>query len=218
MVRSYDLVLLIWTLLVTPSNRKKPLLRGVRSSASCCRTLLALASSPRPAYPCIRSLFAWSPCLQLPPPARPVLKRKYHWFKVVIIGFSVGKKKASRPTVKALNFGPHGKFGPLFPKGLLWLKRVLQNNEENKSNRKTLDLQIRFCSFFCTWFIHRSYRACKKKSNVSMRFKVRGFYGREMWCQLAFWTLVWPCFFMYIFWGGFFFPPVENINKSPTRF
>jgi hypothetical protein len=28
------------------------------------------------------------------------------------------------------------------------LKRVLQKNEENESCRKTLDLQIRFCSFF----------------------------------------------------------------------
>jgi hypothetical protein len=29
----------------------------------------------------------------------------------------------------------------------------------------------------CTWFIHRSYRAYKKKSKVSVRSKVRGFYG-----------------------------------------
>ncbi len=36
-------------------------------------------------------------------------------------------------TVKAPNFGPHGNFGPLFQKGLLSLKRVLQKNEENKS-------------------------------------------------------------------------------------
>jgi hypothetical protein len=51
-------------------------------------------------------------------------------------------------TVKASNFGPHGNFGPLFQKGLLSLKRVLQNHEDNKSCRTTLDLQIRFCSFF----------------------------------------------------------------------
>jgi hypothetical protein len=51
-------------------------------------------------------------------------------------------------TVKAPNFGPHENFGPLFQKGLLTLKRVLQKNEENKRCRKTLDLQIRFCSFF----------------------------------------------------------------------
>jgi hypothetical protein len=35
--------------------------------------------------------------------------------------------------VKAPNFGPHGNFGPLFQKGLLSLKRVLEKNEENKS-------------------------------------------------------------------------------------
>jgi hypothetical protein len=51
-------------------------------------------------------------------------------------------------TVKAPNFGPRGNFGPFFPKGLLSLKRVLQKNEENGSCRKTVDLQIRFCSFF----------------------------------------------------------------------
>ncbi len=116
-------------------------------------------------------------------------------------------------TVKAPNVGPHGNFGPLFQKGLLSLKRILQKNEENKSCRNTLDLQICFCSYlvpsrplildlmetldlffrracyrwnasyrkmkrikvveklyiyyldlfiFCTRFIHRSYRACKK--------------------------------------------------------
>ncbi len=36
-------------------------------------------------------------------------------------------------TVKAPKFGPQGNFGPLFQKGLLSLKRVLQKNEENKS-------------------------------------------------------------------------------------
>ncbi len=51
-------------------------------------------------------------------------------------------------TVNAPNFGPHGNFGALFQKGLLSFKRVLQKNEENKTCRKTLDLQIRFCSFF----------------------------------------------------------------------
>jgi hypothetical protein len=50
-------------------------------------------------------------------------------------------------TVKATNFGPHGNFGPLFQKGLLLLKRILQKNEENKSCRNSLDVQIRFCSF-----------------------------------------------------------------------
>jgi hypothetical protein len=56
--------------------------------------------------------------------------------------------RANENTVKAPIFGPHGKFGHLFQKGLLSLKRVLQKNEENESCRKTLDLQIRFCSFF----------------------------------------------------------------------
>jgi hypothetical protein len=80
-------------------------------------------------------------------------------------------------TVEAPNFWPHGNFVPLFQKALLSLKRVLHKNDDNKSCTKTLDLQIRFCSFFCTWFIHRSYRGCKKKSKVSMRSDVRGFYG-----------------------------------------
>jgi hypothetical protein len=34
-------------------------------------------------------------------------------------------------TVKACKFGPHGNFGPLFQKGWLSSKRVLQKNEEN---------------------------------------------------------------------------------------
>ncbi len=75
-----------------------------------------------------------------------------------------------KDTVKAPNFGPHGNFGPLFQNGLLSLKRVLQKNEENKSCRNTSFI-------FRTWFIPRSYRTCKKKSKVSMRSKVRGFYG-----------------------------------------
>jgi hypothetical protein len=56
-------------------------------------------------------------------------------------------------TVKAPKFGPHGNFGPLFQKSLLSLERVLQRNEENKICRKTLDLQIRFYSFFL-YMIH----------------------------------------------------------------
>jgi hypothetical protein len=51
-------------------------------------------------------------------------------------------------TVKAPHFEPHGNFGTFFQKGLLSLKRVLQKNEENKSCRKKLDLQVWFCSFF----------------------------------------------------------------------
>ncbi len=49
--------------------------------------------------------------------------------------------------IKAPNFGPHGNFGSLFQKGLLSLKRVLQENEHNKSSRKTVDLQV---FIFCT--------------------------------------------------------------------
>jgi hypothetical protein len=48
----------------------------------------------------------------------------------------------TKTTVKAPNFGPFGNFGPLFQKGLLSLKHARQENEENKSCIKTLDLQI----------------------------------------------------------------------------
>jgi hypothetical protein len=50
-------------------------------------------------------------------------------------------------TVKASNFGPHGNFGPLFQKGLLSSKRVLQKYEENEFCRKTFDQKIPFRSF-----------------------------------------------------------------------
>ncbi len=50
----------------------------------------------------------------------------------------------------------------------------------NKSCGKPLDLQIRLCSFFGTWFIRRSYGTCKKRPTVSMRSKVRGFYGTSL--------------------------------------
>jgi hypothetical protein len=51
-------------------------------------------------------------------------------------------------TVKASNLGPHGNSGPLFQKGLLSLKRILQKKMKIKTCRKTLDLQICFCSYF----------------------------------------------------------------------
>jgi hypothetical protein len=85
-------------------------------------------------------------------------------------------------TVKAPNFGPHGNFGPLYQKSLLSLKHILiQKNEENKRCRKTLDLQICFYSYF----VHDSSKevrelAKKKKSKVSMRCKVRGFYSTSL--------------------------------------
>ncbi len=50
-------------------------------------------------------------------------------------------------TVKAPKFGPHGNFAPLFQKGLLSSKHILQKNEENKSCRKIWYLQIRFCLY-----------------------------------------------------------------------
>jgi hypothetical protein len=56
-------------------------------------------------------------------------------------------------TVKACNFGADENLEPLFKKCLLSSKRVLQNIEENKSCTKTIDLQIRFCSFFL-YMIH----------------------------------------------------------------
>jgi hypothetical protein len=69
-------------------------------------------------------------------------------------------------TVKAPNFGPHGNFEHLFQKGLLSLKCVLQKNEENKSCRKTLDLQIRFCSFF----VHDSSTEATELARKSPKF------------------------------------------------
>jgi hypothetical protein len=75
-------------------------------------------------------------------------------------------KKRFEITVKAFNFGPHGNFGP-FQKGVLSLKRVLQKkNEENKSCRKTLDLQIRFCSFF----VHDSSKKATELARESPKF------------------------------------------------
>jgi hypothetical protein len=70
-------------------------------------------------------------------------------------------------TVKASNFGPDGNFGSLFQWGLLSSKRVLQKIDENKSCRKTLDLQIWFCSFL----VHDSFKeatelAKKKVQNI----------------------------------------------------
>ncbi len=69
----------------------------------------------------------------------------------------------TKRTVKASNFGPHGNFGPLFQNNFLSSKRFLQKNEENKSCRKTLDLQIWFCSLLVHDSLKKSYRTCKKK-------------------------------------------------------
>ncbi len=75
-------------------------------------------------------------------------------------------KKRFEINVKAPNFGPHGNFGPLFQNGLLSLNRVLQNNEENKSCRQRLDLQIRFCSFF----VHGSSKEATELARESPKF------------------------------------------------
>jgi hypothetical protein len=69
-------------------------------------------------------------------------------------------------TVKVPNFEPHGNFGPLFQKGLLSLKRILKKNEENKSCRKPLDLQIWFCSFFA----HDSFTEAIQLARKSPKF------------------------------------------------
>ncbi len=69
-------------------------------------------------------------------------------------------------TVKATNFGPHGNFGPLFQKGLLLLKRILQKNEENKSCRNSLDVQIRFCSFL----VHDSSKEATELAREGPKF------------------------------------------------
>jgi hypothetical protein len=71
-----------------------------------------------------------------------------------------------KSTVKAPNFGPHGNFGPPFQKGLLSLKRVLQKTEENKSCRKTLDLQICFCSYL----VHDSSKEATELAKKGPKF------------------------------------------------
>jgi hypothetical protein len=68
--------------------------------------------------------------------------------------------------VKAPNFGLLGNFGPLFQKGLLSLKRVLQKNKENKSFIKMLGLQVRFFSFF----VHDSSTEATELARKSPKF------------------------------------------------
>ncbi len=86
------------------------------------------------------------------PPKTFFLSSWTFWVHNDISNTEVNSKQGSdqwvwRYTVKAPNFGPHENFGPLFHKDMLSLKRVLQK-KENKSSRKTLDLQIRLRSFF----------------------------------------------------------------------
>jgi hypothetical protein len=66
-------------------------------------------------------------------------------------------------TLKAPNFGPHGNFGPLFQKGLLSLKRILQKNKENKCCRNTLDIQTCFCSYLVNDSTKEAAELAKKK-------------------------------------------------------
>jgi hypothetical protein len=71
-----------------------------------------------------------------------------------------------------------------------WLKRALPKNKENDGCKKHFRFTNSVLFIFGTWFIQRSYETCKKKrskaktlyysvsgSKVSMRSKVRGFYG-----------------------------------------
>ncbi len=96
--------------------------------------------------------------------------RALHKLPIVESGYS-----NFQTTVKAPNYGPHGHFGPLFQKRLLSLKHILQKNEWNKSCRKTLDLQICFC--FWNMIHPNKLGKLQKRSEVSMRSKVRGFGG-----------------------------------------
>jgi hypothetical protein len=75
-------------------------------------------------------------------------------------------EKVHSNTVNAPNFGPHGNFGPLFQKRLLSLKRILQKNEENKSCRNTLDIQIWFCSFL----VHDSSKEATELARKGPKF------------------------------------------------
>jgi hypothetical protein len=75
-------------------------------------------------------------------------------------------------TVKAPNFGPHGNFD------LFFRRACYQKSEENnKSCRKTLDLQICFCSYLVHDSSKEATELAKERSKVSLRSKVRGFYG-----------------------------------------
>jgi hypothetical protein len=69
-------------------------------------------------------------------------------------------------TVKAPNFASHGNVGPLFQKGLLSLKCVKLEIEENKSCRKTIDLQNRFLSFS----VHDSSKEATELSRKTLTF------------------------------------------------
>jgi hypothetical protein len=54
---------------------------------------------------------------------------------------------------------------PLFQKGLLSSKRILQKNEENKSCRKTSDLKFGFCSFL----VHDSSKEAEELPEISSK-------------------------------------------------
>jgi hypothetical protein len=77
-------------------------------------------------------------------------------------------------------------FGPLFQKGLLSFKRILQKNEENKSCRKTLDLQI--CS--CSYLVHDSSKEAMElaKNKFPWGPKLEAFtVFFKLWCIWLSW-------------------------------
>jgi hypothetical protein len=62
---------------------------------------------------------------------------------------------------------------------LLSSKCALQGKEENKSCGKTLDPQIWFCPVLANDSFKEATELAKKRSKVSVRSKIRGFYGTE---------------------------------------
>ncbi len=98
---------------------------------------------------------------------------------------NVKKKIISQLPSKLLTLGLMETLDLFFQKGLLSSKRVLQKDEKNKSCRKTMDLQIRFGSFLVQDSFKEAIELAKKRSKVSMRSKVRGFYGNvDSWFVL----------------------------------
>ncbi len=93
----------------------------------------------------------------------------------------------SLTTVKAPNFGPHVNFD-LFPEGLTIVKtRPTKQNEEKWKLLKIFKFANSVLFIFGACFLERSYRTCKERLKVSMRSKVRGFYGNV---QANFYILV----------------------------
>jgi hypothetical protein len=88
-------------------------------------------------------------------------------------------KWSFKNTVETLNFEPHGNFGPLFQKSLPSLKCILQNHEENQScGKKMRSKNLNVCSYLVQDSSKHAMELAKKRSKVSMRSKVMGFYGK----------------------------------------